>query len=305
VPSLPIAALIALAAAASWGGGDFCGGMAVRNSDGSLRSALRVVLLGHAVSFAVLLTLVAWMDGGLRIFAQGSATVWGLCGGLVGGLSLAAFYLSISRGAMGAPAAVSGLLATAIPAVVSSALEGVPGVLRVAGFAAAAVAIWMIAAAPAGDTKSHPRTDVGTMALALTGGVGFGFFMVALRQANSLGVFAPMALARTGSLVACGLVLFALRLAGSADRGSGAETKPWLERTAAAWAMGVALLDTGGNLLFLAATRLGRLDVAAVLASLYPAATILLAAWHLHERPTRRQLAGMAAALAAVVMITL
>jgi drug/metabolite transporter (DMT)-like permease len=65
----------------------------------------------------------------------------------------------------------------------------------------------------------------------------------------------------------------------------------------------VALMDTGGNVMFVAATRLGRLDVAAVLASLYPAGTILLAAWHLHERPTRRQVAGMAAALAAVVMI--
>jgi len=58
-------------------------------------------------------------------------------------------------------------------------------------------------------------------------------------------------------------------------------------------------------MLFVAATRLGRLDVAAVLASLYPAGTILLAAWQLHERPTRRQFAGMLAALAAVAMITL
>jgi drug/metabolite transporter (DMT)-like permease len=70
-------------------------------------------------------------------------------------------------------------------------------------------------------------------------------------------------------------------------------------------AMGVAVLDTGGNLLFIAATRTGRLDIAAVLASLYPAATILLAAWHLHERPTRRQITGMAIAAAAVVMITI
>jgi len=70
------------------------------------------------------------------------------------------------------------------------------------------------------------------------------------------------------------------------------------------WACGVAVMDTGGNLLFLAATQRGRLDVASVLASLYPAGTILLAAWYLQERPSRRQMLGMVAALAAVVMIT-
>jgi drug/metabolite transporter (DMT)-like permease len=70
------------------------------------------------------------------------------------------------------------------------------------------------------------------------------------------------------------------------------------------WAMSTALLDTSGNLLYIAATRAGRLDVAAVLASLYPASTILLAAWTLRERPTRRQGLGMAVAVAAVVMIT-
>jgi drug/metabolite transporter (DMT)-like permease len=77
---------------------------------------------------------------------------------------------------------------------------------------------------------------------------------------------------------------------------------PWM--TGFGWAVGVAVLDTGGNLLFMAATRLGRLDVASVLASLYPAGTILLAAWYLKERPTRRQGLGMVVALAAVVMIT-
>jgi hypothetical protein len=58
------------------------------------------------------------------------------------------------------------------------------------------------------------------------------------------------------------------------------------------WALSTALLDTAGNLLFLAATRAGRLDVAAVLASLYPASTILLAAVALGEWPTRRQVTG-------------
>jgi len=78
-----------------------------------------------------------------------------------------------------------------------------------------------------------------------------------------------------------------------------------LTRAAVRWALTTALLDTSGNLLFIASTRAGRLDVAAVLASLYPASTILLAAWMLGERPTRRQGLGMAVAAAAVVMITL
>jgi drug/metabolite transporter (DMT)-like permease len=69
--------------------------------------------------------------------------------------------------------------------------------------------------------------------------------------------------------------------------------------------MATALLDTSGNLLFLAATRAGRLDVAAVLASLYPASTILLAALALGERPTRRQAMGMVTAVVAVALIAM
>ena len=112
-----------------------------------------------------------------------------------------------------------------------------------------------------------------------------------------------MALARCGSLAACGGLLLALRnrsLARSASR----PLEVPLNRQAWLWAGGVAVLDTGGNLLFIAATRTGRLDVAAVLASLYPASTILLAAVLLPEWPGRRQWVGMAVAGAAVVMIT-
>ena len=51
--------------------------------------------------------------------------------------------------------------------------------------------------------------------------------------------------------------------------------------------------------------RMGRLDVAAVLASLYPAGTILLAAGLLHEKTNTRQRIGMVMALPAVVLVTL
>ena len=109
-----------------------------------------------------------------------------------------------------------------------------------------------------------------------------------------------MATARMGSLSACSLILLAVSLRKSSP---GIALK--LPRAAVLWALSTAVLDTSGNLLFIAATRAGRLDIAAVLASLYPASTILLAAWTLHERPTRRQGLGMAVAVAAVALITL
>ena len=73
------------------------------------------------------------------------------------------------------------------------------------------------------------------------------------------------------------------------------------------WAAGAVsgVLDTAGNLFFLVASRAGRLDSAAVVCSLYPAGTILLAAVVLHERPTGRQMAGMGLALVAVALLSL
>jgi drug/metabolite transporter (DMT)-like permease len=102
-----------------------------------------------------------------------------------------------------------------------------------------------------------------------------------------------------GSLTVCSAMLAGMALLGRGAAGAQVSRKVVL------WAMATAVLDSSGNLLYIAATRAGRLDVAAVLASLYPASTILLAAWALHERPTRRQGLGMAVAAAAVVMITI
>jgi drug/metabolite transporter (DMT)-like permease len=219
----------------------------------------------------------------------------------MGALGVAAFYMALSRGGMGVSAAVSGLLAAAIPALVSSVIEGAPGAMRLAGFALAGGAIWLIAAgdSPEKDFPEKARAAGSTMALAVFAGVAFGIYFVALKMASPLGLVMPMAIARGSSVVLCSAVLGVMAVVGKKDAGGTQWWAGW------GWAGGVALLDTGGNVLFMAATRLGRLDVASVLASLYPAGTILLAAWYLHERPTRRQVLGMVVALAAVAMITL
>lgn len=293
MPFFPANALVALAAAATWGGGDFSGGMAVKAAGNTLRSALRAILIAHAFSLLALAGVVLLRHKG---FPSGAPLAWGLGAGVAAGLSLAAFYLALARGAMGASAALSGLLAAGIPVVVSWFLQGTPTWLQGVGFVIAAAAIWLIAAGDEGaSTSGGPQR--GTMALALFGGIGFGIYFVALERANTLGVFQPMMLARVGSVMTC-LVLLLL----THRRSEGED--PRLSSSAKFWIGGIALLDTAGNLLFITATRLGRLDAAAVLASLYPASTILLAAWHLHERPRRTQLVGMLLALGAVVLIT-
>jgi len=293
---VPENVLFALAAAASWGGGDFSGGMGVKATGGTTTGALRLVIVAHTVSLTVL-TLLCVFTG--AAWPHGPAMLWALAAGVAAGVSLTAFYVALARGAMGVSAAVSGVLAATIPALVSMGVEGMPGVLRLAGFAVALAAIWVIAA---GDSPENAGSQP-TMMLAIVGGLGFGFYFVALRMANGLGVMEPIALARAGSLVTCLVLLAIVSLRGKEKVAH--KVAPWLSLVAVGWALGVALLDTGGNLLLVAATRTGRLDVAAVLASLYPATTILLAAWRLHERPTKRQIAGMVAALVAVVMITI
>ena len=286
-------ALLALAAAVLWGGGDFSGGMGAKHAGGTMGSALRVILLSHAASFIVLV-LIAGLRG--DAFPHGAPLAWGVAAGVMGGLSLMCFYVALSRGAMGASAATSGLLAAAIPAAVSIVSEGSPGLLRMAGFVVAGAAIWLIAAGPNAEAKP---AAAGTVWLAIAAGVGFGIYFVALKMAGTAGVVWPMATARMGSLSVCTLLLLGMSFSAKPEVARGR-----LTRLAMGWALGAALLDTSGNLLFIAATRAGRLDVASVLASLYPASTILLAAWMLRERPTRRQGLGMAVAAVAVVMIT-
>lgn len=285
-------ALFALAAAVLWGGGDFSGGMGVKSAGGGVRAALRVVLLSHVTSFVVLVT-IARLRG--DAFPHGALLLWGLGAGVAGGLSLTGFYMALSRGAMGASAAVSGLLAAAIPAAVAIWLNGSPGMKPLVGFAVAGVAIWLIAAGSADEGAASS-----TMWLAIGAGVGFGVYFVALKMAGPAGVIWPMATARMGSLSTCSVMFLGLRLA--SDNG---QTQVMLGRRAVLWTLSTAMLDTSGNLLFIAATRAGRLDVAAVLASLYPASTIILAAVALSEWPSRRQAFGMATAVVAVVLIAM
>ncbi|WP_419806049.1 EamA family transporter [Terriglobus sp.] len=293
-------ALPGLLAAALWGGGDFAGSYAVKLGGGTVRASLRVVVVGHLLSLlALLATGVA-----LRVpLHDPHVLLWALGGGVISGAALMAFYLALANGHMGAGAAVSGLLCAAIPAVVSAFQEGAPGTTRLLGFALAASAIWLVASASDPEQTDEDRAAARkSMLLSVLGGLGFGVYFTALKFSGVAGVVWSTAAARVGSwgvsaLLLAGMWIFA-RPAEDVEPTGRIARNFW-------WVLGGSFLDLGGNLSFVTATRMGRLDVAAVLASLYPAGTILLAAGLLHEKTNARQRLGMVLALPAVVLVTL
>jgi uncharacterized membrane protein len=287
------AALLGCGAAVFWGGGDFFGGMGVRAGGGTMRASLKLILISHTVS----LLLVAGVALALhRPLPHGRELAWGVGCGVAAAVGLMLFYVALSQGHMGPSAAISGLLSAGIPAAAGMLAQGAPSARQALGFLIAAASIWMIAAGAPGERVSRR-----TVTMSLLAGVSFGVYFIGLRMANSAGLLWAMATARAGSVTTTAIILGVLAL--FTRKEDLRESK--FGRRALQFAMMTVLLDTAGNLMFIASTRLGRLDVAAVLASLYPASTILLAAWILHERPVARQRWGMLLALAAVVMITL
>jgi drug/metabolite transporter (DMT)-like permease len=290
--------VLGLAAAIIWGAADFSGGLGARY--------LRVywlLAISHASSLIALVLIASQLH---QPIPDARILMYGLISGLAGGLALLVFYYALSLGSMGTTAAVTGLLTAALPVLFSLATIGAPSRRQIAGFVLAAGAIWLISS-PSSSNQQVVEGQRKKLALAVISGIGFGIFLIALREANGGGILWPLAASRVGSLALAilgGLILSRDRF--TADRDPQSHPAPRRKL----WLIGIGLaliasvFDTSGNFLFVAATRIGRLDVAAVLSSLYPASTILLAIWLLHERTNRRQAVGMTAALVAVALIS-
>lgn len=274
---------LGLLSAASWGGSDFAGGFGARRAP-----ALLVAVSGHAVSFFILLAVCL----AAKIALPASHFLfYAAVGGFEGALALAVFYRALSMGGMGLTAALAGLLTALVPVVFSALRYGLPAPLTAVGLAIGCAAIWLITRGSAGKEGESitPRIALGMGALA---GIGFGSQLVLFKMAGEGSLLWVMAAARAAGVTA---LLMALLLM--------PPKTPWR----GFWFTGIlaGLLDTAGNLLYIQASRLGRLDAAAVICSLYPAGTILLASLVMHEHPSRRQWAGMALALGAVALLSL
>ncbi len=268
-------AALGLASAASFGTADFSGGLA------SKRAHVFGVLTVARLCGLTLMLLLAWFTH--ESLPSKNALLWAIAAGIVGGLALPAFYRALSIGKMGIAAPVTSVLSAALPVVVAALTEGLPQNIQIAGLGLALVALWFIS-----RPEGHLRPE--GLGLALLAGFGFGSFLVLIRLAGSSGVYWPMSAALAASLILAAIIL-------ALQRGS----LPCRHVLPIVLVAGV--LDTFGNVFFILATRHGRLDVAAVLSSLYPAVTVLLARFILKERITPTQAAGVTAALVAVPLI--
>jgi drug/metabolite transporter (DMT)-like permease len=221
----------------------------------------------------------------------------GLCAGAFGGVALVLYYQALSLGEMGLTTALTGLLTALVPVAFSFVTQGSPKSSQIAGFVLAAAAIGLIAYAPVG--KPRPLA----LGLATLAGLGFGVFLVVLQIGSTGGLLWQLIYSRVASATLAGGVVIWIQLRARQDvaiwRRQAREHRFF-------WVAGSAgVLEASGSLLYMGAAHEGRLDVAAVLASLYPVVTILLAAWFLKEKTTSSQALGMALALGAVVLVSI
>jgi drug/metabolite transporter (DMT)-like permease len=275
--------IFGLAAALCWGSGDFSGGLASRRIN-----ATSVVVAGYTVGFVLLLALaLIWREP----FPAPMDLLWGGLAGVVGALGLIAFYTALASGKMGIAAPVSAVLTAMLPVLFSTLTVGLPGPLRLGGFVLALLAIALISRPePAADGQPQG------IGLAVLAGCGFGCFFILVSRVSPGATFWPLAVARLTSVVAL-LVVMALRRQQKQSLLSGV-------RRVALLVLLAGTLDALGNAFFVLAAHSGRLDVAAILSSLYPAATVLLAAFVLRERVTRIQAVGILLVLLAIPLIS-
>lgn len=266
-----------LASAASWGAADFSGGLAARRWN--------VVAVTVAARCAGVSLLVALALGLREPALSGAGLWWASAAGVAGTVGVVALYRALAVGQMGVAAPVSGVLSAGLPVLFTAFFTGLPTTAQLIGFGLAMASVWML---------SRPQGSTGRPAgfgLALLSGAGFGTFLILIAQASRSAVLWPLAVANMVSLATMLVVAAVTRQTERPPAGS----------LPLAFLTGV--LDVGGNAFFLLAAQLGRLDTAAVLSSLYPASTALLAWAVLGERVSALQATGIVVALAAIALI--
>ncbi|MGL4173488.1 MAG: EamA family transporter [Actinomycetota bacterium] len=274
--------ILALLSSLSWGTADFLGGLASR------KRAVFAVVAGSQLCGLVAFGLLAIMWGA---WSDPTGWIpWSIVSGLLGTSGLVCFYTALSRGTMGVVSPIAALGAV-VPVVVGliggerlTAVTSVGLVVALAGAIAASGP--ELRAAREGDGSAMP------VLLAAAAGVFFGAALVTVERGARYSLLMNLTGMRITSVLLFVVVALVVRTTG----GLSIRDVPLLT------AIGIG--DAGANALFALAADQGLLSVAAVLGSLYPVVTVLLARWVLRERLTLIQQAGVVTALVGVVLVS-
>jgi drug/metabolite transporter (DMT)-like permease len=273
------AVALALAASLAWGSSDFLAGIKSRNV-----AVLSVLVVSQSAGLLlVLMAAVVW--GGA--LPDTRFALWAAAAGAAELIGFAALYRGLAVGAMSVVAPLSATAAL-VPLVVGLAAGDHIGALQGTGLALALVGIGLASFEQA-DTTWRTSAGVG---LALLAALGFGAFFVGMDRASDGGILWAVALNRCASLAL--LALFA----------SGMRRRVGVRRADAPAVLSVGILDIGANVLFAAALTFGLTGMVAVLGSMYPVTTVLLARVVLHDRIALRQELGVGGALLGVALVT-
>ncbi len=268
----------ALSSALAYGSADFSGGVASRRIHHFQVLALASLT---SVFFMGTITIV-----GKETLPSLTSMFWAALAGISGGLGIAVFYRALSLGNMAIVAPIAGVVGAALPIMYSMLTEGLPGRAQMIGFSAACLGIWLVTRTSSTfDESSH-----NVIVLAILAGLGFGGFFILIAQVEPGAIFATLTVEKSVSVGMALLLLTIKRI-----------PFPSLQNNPTALLAG--LLDVGANALFLASQQFTRLDVAAVLTSLYPAATVILACVLLKEKVSRTQWFGVLLCITAIVLI--
>jgi len=269
-----------LSSAISWGAGDFSAGFASRKS-----GVISVVLFSQLIG-AVFLFLLA------MVFSESPPPlrdmVFGGLAGVFGVLGLIALYEGLSRGRMGIVAPLSAIVTALIPISFAFFKEGLPRVPQILGLVLALSSVWLLSFSKTKE-KRYRHTE---FTLPLLSGIGFGLFFILIDRAIQESVLWPLVGTRCVSL----LMMSILFIASSNARVPEKSQLPFIALA--------GICDVMGNMFFALATSIGRLDISAMLSSLFPAATVTLAWFFLKEKLNRHQWLGVAVALVALFLIS-
>jgi drug/metabolite transporter (DMT)-like permease len=273
--------VLALAAATLYGTGDFAGGLLSRRF-----GSIRVNLIG-CLSAATVSWLALAVSSGPG--PKGVALLWGLIGGIGGGVGTLFLYRGLGRGRMSVVGPVSAVGAAVVPAITGVLLGDQITALAAIGIVLAVPAIALTAASSdAAESRQTSGLSDGVIA-----GIGFGLMFIALARAGSESGLWPLACEQTSSALFVVMIAVASRERLAMRRGD------------IGWPIVVGVSGMAASLLYFAATHVAPLAIVAVVTSLYPGVTVLLARVLGHERFSTAQRAGLGLCALAVVAIAL